>query len=822
MFLIDIFTEFIYNHPLIRKIFMYILYTLIGMMVAIITILYLDTGYFIFSFNVFFNPLTYKALLDNHRNTIYMLIVLEQFLFIGVLLYQNNRLKNRSNCSVKYVHIEDIAGIWLQNQRIRQNIIKEVQLETKKEQSFQQVKPPLFFNFKKQRSNELFNNIINPHIDKLLDEEVEIIIELIKLIEDKGIDTPSVVSFTDKDPETKYKKDILTEDGLTSYQILRKVSLYDHTLNVVDTIYEELKRHSKTNYVLLLGKSIIAALAHDIGKINKMEEKLENVSPEIFSSQPHHQISKIFFMKMYPNYRDRKIVIEAIENHHAIKIPTGNDLIKLLISADKGARDFEIDEFFKSDGSSEKLIVKREKKQVKLNDKTKEETQEENNENIEVIFDANNGSDDAAHIKENKVLKEELAKAIIEKRLIEDNASKCHLTRAFTRATYDKEIEQYFKTNKETLALCFIDADKFKTINDTYGHHIGDEVLKHMVDTMFKTTRENNGIVYRYGGEEFLILFPTIQKVNLIIQLEKLRMEIENSVINIDDKSVKYTISIGAAFAKDFKDPKELAKKADELVYQAKEQGRNRVIVSDENINDIKNEEIKEPEPDTEQQVDTKKKKIVTLNDIDISDDFADMMNENKKPEKPKEEKKVEKVIKEEKPQPMNTSKSSNTPKQTNIDFSDIRDYESEEIFNIEEYENKILEELKSKINKSKSRGFSVTYHSISYKDMILFSFNTVMLAIENAIGYEKNTRAMTIHFIREYRKRGDIGYIDIENNYSTSKFYIDENGNITEFDAVPIFARIFNMNENDLLQLKLSDNHTKDAKVLTSNEVNE
>lgn len=807
MFFFDLFMNFIYEHPLFRKLLMYLIYTVVGFFIAVIGILYVDTGELIFDRHILFSSEIYAALLDNHRNAIYMMIVLEQFVFISVLMWQNHRLKNRSNCSVKYVHIEDIASIWLQNQRIKENIKKEYDAEAKKEYTAQEKKPPLYVNFKKQRSNDLFNNIVMPHIDRLLDEEVDIIIELLRLVEDKGQDTPSVVSFTEKDPETKYKKDVLTEDGLTSYQILRKVSLYDHTLNVVNSIYEELKRHSKTNYVLLLGKAIIAALAHDMGKIKKMEERLENVSPEIFSSQPHHQISKIFFMKMYPNYRDRKIVIEAIENHHSIKVPSGNDLIKLLITADKGARDFEIDEYFKSDGKQEKLISKREKKQVSLNDKEKAPVTIE----AQAVKEETKDSDN-----ENKVLKDQLAKVLVENRLLEDKASKCHLTRAFTRATYDQEVAKFFEENKETLALAFIDADKFKSINDNYGHHTGDEVLKHMVNTMFDTVKEKDGRVYRYGGEEFLILFPKIQKEELEVQLEELRAAIEESTLNIDDKEIKYTISIGAGLAKDCNSVAELAKKADEAVYKAKEQGRNRVIFANA---DIQKKQAAPEDSEPQQQV-KQKRGLNDKIDIDIADGFDDMFAEKeaKKQANPKKatvqaapEKVVEKPKKEPAPK---------KPQQQKMDFEDEKDYETDEAFNIEEYENEILELLKEKINISRSLGYETIFDSISYKDMVLFNFNTVVTAVEKAIGFKGNSRELAMHFIRTYRKNGDIGYIDIDNNYTTSKFYIEENGNTIEYDAVPIFARVFNMNENDLFQLKLSDEHTKDARVLTSSEV--
>jgi hypothetical protein len=158
--------------------------------------------------------------------------------------------------------------------------------------------------------------------------------------------------------------------------------------------------------------------------------------------------------------------------------------------------------------------------------------------------------------------------------------------------------------------------------------------------------------------------------------------------------------------------------------------------------------------------------------------------------------------------------------KQTNIDFDEDKDYETDEAFNIEEYENRILEELKLKINTSKDFGYKMMFYSISYKDMILFNLSTVTEAVENAVGFKSNSKELTMYFIREYRKRGDIGFVDIANNYITSKFYIEFNGKTIDFDAVPIFARVFDMNENDLYQLKLSDDNTKDARVLTSSEV--
>lgn len=722
-------------------------------MIATIGAIYIETKELVLDPDVLFSLKIYEFLFDKNKKAIYLLIILEQIIFIGVLLWQAHRLKNRANCSVQYVHIEDIASIWLKSQRIKENIAKDIIDNSRKEFEKKENRSTVYVNFKNPKGNEIFSHIIMPHIDRLLEDEISIIIDLLRLLEDKG-DIPSVVSYTEKDPEVKYKRDILTEDGLTSYEILRKVSLYDHTLNVVRIIYEELKRHSRTNYVLLLGKAIIVALAHDIGKIKKMEERFENISPEIFSVQPHHHLSKIFFQKMYPEYKDRKIVIEAIDNHHAIKIQGGNDLIKLLVAADKGAREFEIDEYLKASKAQEDHAL------------------------------AERG-EGALVDEENVALKKALENALLEKQLAEDKASKCHLTKAYTRAVYDQDIKKYFDENREKLALAFVDADKFKTINDTYGHHAGDEVLKNMVEIMIETTKPNGGRVYRYGGEEFLILFPEADEKELELQLEALREKIENSLLNIDGKDIRYTISIGVGLAKDYESHEELTKKSDEAVYQAKSEGRNRVVFA-------KAKQPNESRPIENQEA-----------DFNVTEDFKTMMKKSHKA----------------KSKPSRSSvKSKEKQEKSNKDYSDLN---TEESFLIEEYENRILEELKYKINFVKNLGYETIFCSISYKDMILFSFSTIVEAIENAISHEVDGRQLAIYFIREYRKSGNIGYINTDENYVTSKFYIEDNGNLIEHHAVPLFSRIFDMNEHDLLQLKLANDYTKNAKVLTYNEVN-
>lgn len=123
MFFFDLFIDFIHkHHSLIIKLFIYLLYTVIGFFIIIVGILYINTGEIILDRHILLSSKIYTALFDNHRNTIYILIALEQFIFIGILLWQNYQLKNNSIHPVKYIHIKDIANIWLQDQQIKENI----------------------------------------------------------------------------------------------------------------------------------------------------------------------------------------------------------------------------------------------------------------------------------------------------------------------------------------------------------------------------------------------------------------------------------------------------------------------------------------------------------------------------------------------------------------------------------------------------------------------------------------------------------------------------------------------------------------------------
>jgi diguanylate cyclase (GGDEF)-like protein len=124
-----------------------------------------------------------------------------------------------------------------------------------------------------------------------------------------------------------------------------------------------------------------------------------------------------------------------------------------------------------------------------------------------------------------------------------------------------------------------IDIDYFKKVNDTYGHKAGDIVLQYVANTLKNRVRGTD-IVARLGGEEFCILAVNLKEDDAKILFEKLRQTIENSSIEINEnQTIKVTISIGAVTGLT-ESLEDMVNKADALLYEAKNSGRNKVIVN--------------------------------------------------------------------------------------------------------------------------------------------------------------------------------------------------------------------------------------------------
>ncbi|MCL2840379.1 MAG: diguanylate cyclase [Defluviitaleaceae bacterium] len=183
-------------------------------------------------------------------------------------------------------------------------------------------------------------------------------------------------------------------------------------------------------------------------------------------------------------------------------------------------------------------------------------------------------------------LRVELHMRLIEQmRIIERHSLIDGLTGANNRRCFDKVIEREWRRalrEKEWISMLFIDIDKFKVFNDTYGHLNGDACLKAVVDTMQHVVKRGGDHVFRWGGEEFAVLLPNTAIEGAIIVAEELRKAIAETPIKCDDKNTYVTVSVGVGTIipdnRDYiKGVEVFCTKLDKALYRAKENGRNRV-----------------------------------------------------------------------------------------------------------------------------------------------------------------------------------------------------------------------------------------------------
>jgi len=133
--------------------------------------------------------------------------------------------------------------------------------------------------------------------------------------------------------------------------------------------------------------------------------------------------------------------------------------------------------------------------------------------------------------------------------------------------------------NSRRLACMLIDVDNFKRINDTYGHDVGDLVLKRVSDVLKQTSRTQD-VICRIGGEEFLVVCPDTDAAAAAQCAERLRIAANSMRIPVGNVALQITISVGvAAMDVAMNGPESMIKAADQAVYAAKEAGRNRTCV---------------------------------------------------------------------------------------------------------------------------------------------------------------------------------------------------------------------------------------------------
>lgn len=144
---------------------------------------------------------------------------------------------------------------------------------------------------------------------------------------------------------------------------------------------------------------------------------------------------------------------------------------------------------------------------------------------------------------------------------------------------------------REPLSIALLDIDHFKRVNDSYGHQAGDHVLEHFSKRLQNWLRDMD-FVGRYGGEEFLLIFPETTGVKALRVLERIRWQMESVPFQIEETSLQITFSAGIA---EFQGEAihEFLLRCDACLYRAKNAGRNRVLCAEEKKEGVQNGEIK-------------------------------------------------------------------------------------------------------------------------------------------------------------------------------------------------------------------------------------
>ncbi len=158
-----------------------------------------------------------------------------------------------------------------------------------------------------------------------------------------------------------------------------------------------------------------------------------------------------------------------------------------------------------------------------------------------------------------------------------------HLTGANNRMSFDEQLKnqgRLFQITKSPVTLLVVDIDFFKKINDTFGHDVGDFVLKECVRLMRSIFHAPEQIVARIGGEEFAIILPGIKLEDAVKKAEEMLALVRKEVIVHHDFQVKYTMSAGISQLLEGETVEQWLKRSDQALYKSKQSGRDRITIA--------------------------------------------------------------------------------------------------------------------------------------------------------------------------------------------------------------------------------------------------
>lgn len=180
----------------------------------------------------------------------------------------------------------------------------------------------------------------------------------------------------------------------------------------------------------------------------------------------------------------------------------------------------------------------------------------------------------------------------VKKQLMEANQSMRvdHLTGAYNRKSFDEQLKKYVSLHQlsnNAVSLIALDIDFFKKINDSYGHDIGDFVLKECVRLLNEVFHRETDFVARTGGEEFTVILPDYQIEHAIIKADELLAKVRKEVFIQGELQIQFTVSMGIAQLLTSESGDQCLKRADQALYNSKQTGRNKYTVASSHLQSV-------------------------------------------------------------------------------------------------------------------------------------------------------------------------------------------------------------------------------------------
>ncbi|MDD4329284.1 MAG: diguanylate cyclase [Aliarcobacter sp.] len=349
-----------------------------------------------------------------------------------------------------------------------------------------------------------------------------------------------------------------------------KLNNLDLPEKLVPLLLKRVNPQNVQQLAILIKKSVLPSICPQTDdEIDQLFSKIEKEPNLLFIQEIQDKIED-FINKRFE--RDKKIVIERT-----------SDISKLVLLMEE-----YLNEAISSNGSGSKnvLNIKEKIASINLQDNGFEALTLLQNELINAASSIEKEMDTVTNkLQTGKSKVQELEEKVktLESELNRTKAEnmKDHLTGLLTRRAFSdeiKKVESAYERIKTQYAVIFFDLDHFKKLNDTYGHECGDVVLSTFGKILNKSIRDHD-LVGRYGGEEFVAIIHFNLNRELLQFLKRIKTIVTENSFLYKDKKIKVTFSAGVAIRSSYATYENTLQKADMLLYQAKENGRNKIIL---------------------------------------------------------------------------------------------------------------------------------------------------------------------------------------------------------------------------------------------------